>query len=64
MPGSALDNATAYVFFGLGGRSLDYSLDLRLVPKEAASLLTRMNRGECIVLFTDRAWDGIVYGPE
>ncbi len=63
MPGSALDNATAYIFFGLGGRSLDYSLDLRLIPKEAAMLLTRMERGECIVLFTDRAWDGVIYGP-
>lgn len=64
MPGSALDNATAYVFFGLGGRSLDYSLDLRLIPKEAASILTHMDRGECIVLFTDRAWDGVIYGPQ
>jgi hypothetical protein len=64
MPGSALDNVTAYVFFGLGGRSLDYSLDLRLIPKEAAAKLITMDRGQCIVLFTDRAWDGVIYGPE
>ena len=64
MPGSALDNSTARIFFGLGGRSLDYSLDLRLVPKQAAELLTMMERGECIVCFDDRAWDGIIYGPQ
>jgi hypothetical protein len=64
MPGSALDNATAYIFFGLGGRSLDYSLDLRLVPKQAADLLTKMERGQCIVCFSDRPWDGIIYGPQ
>ena len=64
MPGSALDNTTAGIYFGLGGRSLDYSLDLRLVPKEAAALLAKMERGECIVVFSDRAWDGVIYGPE
>jgi hypothetical protein len=64
MPGSALDNATAFVFFGTGGRSLDYSLDLRLVPKEAADLVSQLERGQCCVFFGDRAWNGVVYGPD
>jgi hypothetical protein len=64
VPGSALDNATAYVFFGLGGRSLDYSLDLRLIPKQAADVVSSLERGQCCVFFGDRQWNGMVYGPE
>lgn len=64
VPGSALDNATAMVFFGTGGRSLAYSLDLRLIPKEAAEVVSRLERGQCCVFFADREWDGVVYGPE
>jgi hypothetical protein len=64
MPGSALDNATAMIYFGTGGRSLAYSLDLRLVPKEAAETVSHLERGQCCIFFPDRDWDGIVYGPE
>jgi len=63
VPGSALDNATAYVCFGMGGRSLEYSLDLRLIPRQAASIVAKLERGECCVFFPDREWDGIIYGP-
>lgn len=64
VPSSALDNATAYPCFGMGGRSLAYSLDLRIVPKEAASVVAKLERGQLCVFFPDREWDGIVYGPE
>lgn len=64
VPSSALDNATAYPCFGTGGRSLAYMLDLRIVPKEAASTVSRLERGQLCVFFPDREWDGIVYGPE
>ena len=64
VPSSALDNATAYPCFGMGGRSLAYSLDLRIVPKEAAGVVAKLERGQLCVFFPDREWDGIVYGPE
>jgi hypothetical protein len=64
VPGSALDNATAYVTFGMGGRSLEYSLDLRLIPRAAANVVARLERGQCCVFFPDREWDGVTYGPE
>lgn len=64
VPSSALDNASAYVFFGLGGRSLDYSLDLRLMPKDAGNIVSKLERGQCCVFFSDREWDGLIYGPE
>jgi hypothetical protein len=64
VPTCALDNAVAYVFFGVGGRSLEYSKELRLVPKEAADLVAKLERGQCCVFFADREWDRTVYGPE
>jgi hypothetical protein len=64
VPSSALDNATAYPVFGLGGRSLDYSLELRLIPKAAADVVAKLERGQLCVFFSDREWDGIIYGPE
>jgi len=63
VPGSALDNANCYATFGLGGRSLEYAKDLRLLPKEAVSTVSRLERGQLCVFFCDREWDGIVYGP-
>jgi hypothetical protein len=64
VPGSFVDNATAVVFFGSGGRSLEYSLDLKLLPRQAAETVARLARGQCCVFFPDRNWDGLIYGPQ
>ena len=64
VPGSFVDNATAYVFFGTGGRSLSYSVDdLKLLPREAAATVASLAVGQCCVFFPDRNWSGDVYGP-
>jgi hypothetical protein len=63
VPGSFLDNATVYVFFGTGGRSLTYSRGLCLLPPEAASVVASLGRGQCCLFFPDREWDGKTYGP-
>lgn len=63
VPGSALDNATCYACFGLGGRSLEYSADLKLVPREAVPVVSKLERGQLCVFFADREWDATVYGP-
>jgi L-fucose mutarotase/ribose pyranase (RbsD/FucU family) len=63
VPGSLVDNVTATVFFGSGGRSLDYALDLKLLPREAAPVVARLAVGQCCVFFPDRQWDGETYGP-
>jgi hypothetical protein len=65
VPGSLVDNATAYVFFGTGGRSLSYSVDdLRVLPREAAAVVSGLAVGECCVFFPDRDWNRTVYGPQ
>lgn len=62
VPGSFVDNATVYVVFGTGGRSLSYSVDdLRLVPREASATVAGLRVGECCVFFPDRDWDRTVY---
>lgn len=63
VPSSLVDNATAFVFFGTGGRSLDYAIDLKLLPREAAGTVSSLTRGQCVVCFPDRNWDGLIYGP-
>ena len=65
VPGSLVDNATAYVFFGTGGRSLAYSVDdLRIVPREAKDVVAGLAVGECCIFFPDRDWNRTVYGPQ
>lgn len=63
LPGSLLDNATAYVFFGTGGRSLDYARELKLLPPAAAARVASLAVGECCIFYPDREWDGVTYGP-
>jgi hypothetical protein len=62
VPGSFIDNATTYVFFGTGGRSLSYSVDdLKLVPRDAAATVAGLQVGQCCVFFPDRDWDRKTY---
>jgi hypothetical protein len=63
LPTSLVDSAEAYVFFNLGGRSLQYCADLQLLPREAMSVIPRLAPGECCVFFADREWDRTIYGP-
>lgn len=64
IPGSLIDQATAIVFFGTGGRSLSYSVDdLHLLPREAAEVVSGLAVGECCVFFPDQNWDHTIYGP-
>jgi energy-coupling factor transporter ATP-binding protein EcfA2 len=63
IPGSFLDNATCYAFMGTGGRSLSYSQDLKLVPREAVGVLPGLAVGQLCVFLPDRDWDGRVFGP-
>lgn len=63
VPSSMVDNAECYVFFNLGGRSLEYSIDLHLLPREAVQVVKRLSEGECCIFFSDRDWDRTVYGP-
>ena len=62
VPGSLLDNAV-FVFFGLGGRSLAYSIYLSLLPREMASVVKALAPGQFVILWPDRDWSGVVYGP-
>ena len=62
-PGSAIDNARIFVVFALGGRSLMYAKDLRIIPIEAVETVIGLQPGEFCIFFGDREWDRIVYGP-
>jgi energy-coupling factor transporter ATP-binding protein EcfA2 len=62
VPGSLLDNAV-FVFFGLGGRSLAYSIYLSLLPRDMATVVKALAPGQFVVLWPDRDWSGVVYGP-
>jgi hypothetical protein len=61
VPGSLLDNLTAVVVFGTGGRSLGYAADLGLVPKDAIDVVRVLAVGECCVFLPDRDWNRVVY---
>ena len=64
VPGSLIDQATAYVVFGIGGRSLSYAVDdLRVVPREAKDIVSSLAVGEFCVFFPDQNWDWTIYGP-
>jgi hypothetical protein len=62
-PGSALDNASATICFALGGRSLAYTRDLRIIPPEAQETVIALQIGQFCVFFQDREWDQRTYGP-
>jgi energy-coupling factor transporter ATP-binding protein EcfA2 len=63
-PGSAIDNARIFVVFALGGRSLAYAKDLRIIPPEALETVIALGVGEFCVFLGDREWDQKVYGPK
>ena len=63
VPGSALDNCTAYIVFGTGGRSLNSLIDYSIIPRHAIPIVSKLPRGECGVFFTEEDWNGVIYGP-
>jgi hypothetical protein len=63
-PSSALDNASAFVAFGLGGRSLAYTRDLRIIPADAVDVVTCLGVGQLCLFWPDREWDRTIYGPK
>jgi hypothetical protein len=63
MPESLKTNLTATVSFGLGGGSLEYAVDMKLLPRAAAETVSRLPVGRCCVFLPDQDWDGLTYGP-
>jgi hypothetical protein len=63
VPGSMVDSAEACVVFNLGGRSLEYSVDLHLIPRAAVGTVTKLVEGECCIFRADQEWDRTIYGP-
>lgn len=64
-PGSAVDSASAFFVGNLGGRSLAYAKDYRIIPPEALDTITTLAPGEICLFFADREWDRtIYYSPE
>lgn len=61
IPGHAIDSAQVYVFLGLAGPSLNYAVDARLVPPEAAETVKRLPPGAFTVFSTTEDWDHEVY---
>jgi hypothetical protein len=64
-PSSCTDSASAFVIGNLGGRSLSYARDFRILPAEALDVVTCLAPGEVCLFFADREWDWtIYYSPE
>ena len=64
-PSSCVDSACVFVVGCLGGRSLAYVRDLRIIPPEALETVTTLAPGEFCLFFADREWDhAVYYSPE
>jgi hypothetical protein len=61
IPGHAIDSAQFYVFCGLAGPSLNYAVDARIVPPEAADTVRRLPPGAFCIFSATEDWDHEVY---
>jgi hypothetical protein len=63
LPTEALDLTETVAIFNLKRRSLRYAVQMLDLDPEAEKVITRLERGE-FILITDDGWNGVIYGPK
>jgi hypothetical protein len=61
LPIDILDSAEFKVVFGVGGGSLDYLIDKRIVAREAADTVKALQKGAYCIFSDDEDWDREIY---
>jgi hypothetical protein len=63
LPTEPIDISETVAVFHLEGRSADYAVDAFRFPPDAASLLSKLQRGEFLLFSIHHGWNGKIYGP-